>query len=377
MELSKTDLQWAENIWAKLQVKMEEEAKRMGNKIPYIAINGVYEENLAKTNPSWWTNGFWPGMLWQMYHVTGNKLYMNTARQAGEVINNTMTSFTELVHDIGFMWLHSAVADFRLTGKPEARATGLHAANLLAGRYNSRGNYIRAWNGDLTGWMIIDCMMNLPLLYWASKELGDPRFDFVAMGHADTTLKVGIRPDGSCNHIVSLDPVTGEVLETPPGQGYASGSSWSRGQAWAIYGMTLSYKYTGEQKYLDAAKQVAHYFVCNVMDTEYIPLVDFRAPKEPVAFDTTAGVCAACGMIEIAGIVGEYEKDLYQNAAIRILKAIETRFANWDPSYDSIIGNGTGSYHGRNGDYQVPIIYGDYFFIEAILKLLGKDFKIW
>ncbi|HOV41630.1 MAG TPA: glycosyl hydrolase family 88, partial [Oscillospiraceae bacterium] len=159
--------------------------------------------------------------------------------------------------------------------------------------------------------------------------------------------------------------------------GYAPGSSWSRGHAWAVYGFALNYAHTKNQAYLDTAKKIAHYFIANVSGTGFLPLVDFRAPAEPVIFDSTAGVCAACGMLEIAEHVGEFEKPLYINAAVNILKATEKKFCNWDIDFDSIVGNGVASYHGRSGDFEVPIIYGDYFFIEGILRLLEKDFLIW
>lgn len=123
------------------------------------------------------------------------------------------------------MWLHTAVADYRLTGNPDSRRRALHAANLLAGRYNPAGRFIRAWNLDKTGWMIIDCMMNISLLYWAAEETKDPRYSYIAGSHADTAMEKLMRPDGSCNHIAVMDPRSGELLELPEGQGYASGSS--------------------------------------------------------------------------------------------------------------------------------------------------------
>ena len=132
---------------------------------------------------------------------------------------------------------------------------------------------------------------------------------------------MSIRPDGSSNHICCLDPMTGEMLDNPGGQGYESGSSWSRGQAWALYGFALSYRHTGDQKYLDAAKRVAHYFIANLVRSDFLPLCDFRQPSEPVYYDSTAGACAACGFLEIAEHVGELEKPLYVDAAMRVLKA--------------------------------------------------------
>lgn len=185
-----------------------------------------------------------------------------------------------------------------------------------------------------------------------------------------------LRPDGSCNHMVEFDPATGEYLDNPGGQGYESGSSWSRGQAWAIYGMSLAYRYTGDEVYLDAAKRVAHYFCANLAIHDYIPLIDFRAPAQPVYYDTTAGVCAACGLLELSEHVGILEKDLYVKSAVRCLKTVTDRFCQWNPDIDSIVSCGSARYD-RESDRQVPIIYGDYFLTEGILRLLDRDFLIW
>ena len=218
-------------------------------------------------------------------------------------------------------------------------------------------------------------MMNIPLLYRVSEELKDPRFRYIALSHADTTMRDHVRPDGSVNHIVSHDIVTGDVIETIGGQGYGVGSTWSRGQAWALYGFILSYIHTGKQEYLDTAKSVAHYFISCVCD-DYLPKCDFRAPQEPVIYDSTAGACAACGLIEIANHVPEFEKDLYLNAAIQLLKAMEAKFCNWNENEDSILGWGTEAYHNEKTRH-IPIIYGDYFFIEALYKLRGHDMLFW
>lgn len=374
--LKESDRKWTEETYEKIRTKMGAECARIGSRIPYIAENGVYREDKAKSDIIWWTNGFWPGMLWQMYHADGEEQYRTAAEGAEEKLDRAFDIYTGLHHDVGFMWLHSAVADFRLTGNERSKARGLHAAHLLAGRYNPRGKFIRSWNRDRSGWVIVDSMMNIPLLYWARDVLGDPRFEYVAMDHADTVMKYTVREDGSCNHIIVLDPENGELLETPGGQGYGPGSSWSRGQAWAIYGFALSYVHTGKKEYLDTAKKVASYFIAQTDRTEHVALVDFRAPKEPVYWDSTAGVCAACGMLEIAKNVPELEREFYLESALKILRATEAKFCNWDPEYDSIVQMGTGAYHSE-GDRHVPIIYGDYFFIEAILRLLDKDFLIW
>lgn len=375
-DLESPDQKWAEDIWQKIVRKISAECDRIGSKIPYIAEDGIYKEDKTDTDIVWWTNGFWPGILWQMYHATKEKKYLNTARAVEEKLDRALDVYTGLHHDVGFMWLHSAVADYRLTGSERSKTRALHAAHLLAGRYNPRGKFIRSWNRDRSGWVIVDSMMNIPLLYWARDEIKDPRFEYIATDHADTVMKYTVRQDGSCNHVIVLDPSDGKLLETPGGQGYASGSSWSRGQAWAIYGFALSYLHTGKEEYLDTAKKVAHYFIAQTNLTGNVAVIDFRAPKEPVYWDSTAGVCAACGMLEIANHVPDVEKEFYIHAAIRILKATDERFCNWKEDYDSIVQMGSGSYHTEH-DRHVPIIYGDYFMIEAVLRLLDKDILLW
>lgn len=367
---------WLEKTYTKIEEKISAECDRVGSRIPYIAEDGTYKEDKAETDIVWWTNGFWAGILWQMFHASGDEKYKEAAEEIEKKLDRAFDIYTGLHHDVGFMWLHSAVANYRITGNERSMARGLHAAHLLAGRYNPRGKYIRSWNRDRAGWVIVDSMMNIPLLYWAEKTIGDPRFRYIAMDHADTVMKKTVREDGSCNHVIVLDPENGELLQTPGGQGYADGSSWSRGQAWAIYGFALSYRYTQKSEYLNTAKKVAHYFLSQTDQTGNVAVIDFRAPKEPVFWDSTAGACAACGLLEIAEHVPEIERAFYLEAAVRILKATDDKFCNWDNNYDSIVQMGSGSYHTEH-DKHVPIIYGDYFFIEAILRLLGKDILIW
>lgn len=363
-------------IYENLCIKLEAECLRLGERIPYIAEDGVYKEDMRQVNKAYWTNGFWAGMLWEMYHAEKKELFRTTAESTEMVFDQAMEEFEALYHDVGFMYLHTAVADYKLTGNPKSRVRALHAADLLLGRYNASGKFIRAWNKDMIGWIIIDCLMNLPLLYWATEETGDPRYAYAAEQHADTALAKLLREDGSSNHIAILDPITGEVQACPAGQGYDSGSSWSRGQAWAVYGFALSALHTKKQKYLDAAKRAAHYFIANVCQTDYVARVDFRSPKEPVYWDTTASACAACGLLQIAELSGEYEKALYQDAAVAMLKALDETYCDYAPERDGILQYGTVAYE-REGFVHIPLIYGDYFYTEAILRLAGKYFPIW
>lgn len=365
-----------QDIYEKLNQKLLAECGRLGDKIPYIAEDGTYKKDMRQENVFWWTNGFWAGTLWQMYHAAGDPVYRRTAERSEEAFDRALAGYVGLHHDVGFQFLHTAAADYRLTGNEASRVRALHGANLLAGRFNPTGEYIRAWNLDKPGWMIVDSLMNIPLLYWAGRELSDPRYADIADRHAHTAIRVLQREDGSCNHIAILDPATGEVLECPAGQGYGPGSSWSRGQAWAVYGFALAFLHTGKEEYLAAAKRAAHYFLANIALTGYVPLTDFRAPGEPMSVDTTAGACAACGLLQIAQMVPEFEKPLYRDSAVRMLMELAEHHSDWNPERDGILQNGTVAY-GREEETHVPIIYGDYFLVEGILRLLGKAFMIW
>lgn len=367
---------WLDSTCNKILKKIQAEVIRVGAIIPYIAEDGAYKEDMCETNISYWTNGFWSGMLWQLYHSFGDENFKKTACTNEAALDTALQNFEGLHHDVGFMWLQTAVANYKLTGNPDSRKRALHAATILAGRYNPAGKFIRAWNLDKIGWMIIDCMMNVPLLTWASKETGDPRFAFIANEHVKTTQRVLVRADGSCHHIAVMNPHTGEVIEFPEGQGYCSGSSWTRGQAWALYGFALAYKNMGDIGYLETAKAVAHYFMANVEQTGFVSLVDFRQPLSPTRYDTTASACAASGLLEIADHVPENEKALYRNCAIKILQALDRQYCDWNTTSDGILQYGTVAYHREDGNH-VPIIYGDYFFIEAVLRLHNKHFDLW
>ena len=318
----------------------------------------------------WWTNGFWAGEMWAMYRMTGDAAYKAEAEHAEEMLDGAFRDYDHLHHDVGFMWLLSSGVNFRLTGNDLSRKRTMLATNLLAGRFNPLG-FIRAWNDDRVGWAIIDCMMNLNLLYWASEFSGDPRFRRIAMIHADTAMKHFIREDGSCNHIVIFDPETMAVQAIPAGQGYASGSSWSRGQAWALYGFALSYHHTQKQEYLEASMKVADYFISQIQK-DWIPKCDFRQPDNDDLKDTCAGAIAACGLLELAKQTGEKK---YFDAALSILRALDACCADWSDDSPAILKFCTGSYHGN--DHNIAMNYADFFLMEAILKLQGDMFLFW
>ena len=365
---------WAEEVVRKIEGKIEKERVNLSGGIPYIPENNRYID-VGATDLSWWTNGFWGGLLWQLYGATQKEGFKESAVALENRLDQPLEEFEEIHHDVGFMWLHTSVAQYRQLGSHKSYQRSLHAATILAGRFNLAGQFLRCWNEDKVGWVIIDSMMNIPLLYWASSETNDPRFSQIAEAHSETVRQYLVRKDGSVNHIGVFDPESGTYLHSVAGQGYAADSSWSRGQGWAIYGFALSYKYSQKMEYLETAKQVANYVISQLQETNYLAKCDYRAPSTPEIYDSTASVITACGLLEIANWLDGPEKEFYTNVAFKILLAVE-KIANWNPEEAGIIPMGTVQYHSERGRH-VPIIYGDYFFTEGILRLLGRESDMW
>lgn len=372
----KTDYEWAGGVAAKIYEKMKMSVERSVDKVPYLTVNGIFDDWSDRI--SWWTNGFYGGQLWQLYHAYGDESFRQVAENIEEKLDGSLMDYQGMDHDSGFKWLLTSVANYKLTKNTKSRNRALLAAANLAGRFNLAGKFIRAWNNwgeeNQAGWAIIDCMMNLPLLYWADREIDDPRFSQIARAHADTAMKVFVRKDGSVNHIVRFEAATGEVIGTLGGQGKEVGSSWTRGQAWAIYGFALSYRHTGEKKYLETAKKVAKYFESCLPENGLVP-VDFCQDADLDWEDSTAAAIAACGMLEIEEHVEGEEKEFFHNTAMKLLKTLEEKRSNWDTTVDYIIENGSVAYHDENHNF--PMIYGDYFFTEAIFKLCDKELFMW
>jgi len=368
---SKEDKAFASEFLDRVVKKVTIMAPEIGANFPVSnSTTGEWDPKGKNANISGWTTAFWPGMMWLMYLKTGDEMFRKYAEGCEEKLDKAFDIFTYIHHDVGFMWSLSAVADYKITGNEKSKARAMHAATILAGRFNHKAQYIRAWDHSSLRWAIIDCMMNIPLLSFATAMQDDPRFRQIAEAHADTVAKSFIRGDGSSNHIVEFDPETGDVLATPRGQGYDSGSSWSRGQAWALYGFALAYLNLGKQEYLDTAKKVAHYFIANLEDDK-LPLVDFRAPAEPVFYDSSAASIAACGLIEIAKAVPEYEAKIYERAAMKLLRVLDKN-CNYKEDECRLLENGSSAYHMEKGMH-MPWIFGDYYLLEALMKLDGND----
>ncbi|MCG8350208.1 MAG: glycoside hydrolase family 88 protein [Chloroflexales bacterium] len=334
---------------------------------------------LSRLIGDWWTSGFWPGMLWLLFRKRQETKLMELAIEAEDELERVICSeeFYGLHHDVGFQFQPTAVMRYKLTGDATARRRALLAAALLMSRFNIAGNFIEAWNGASRQEMaIIDTLMNLPLLFWTAEETKQPRFRHVAQAHAATALSLFMRPDGTTHHVWRFDRVSGKPIEPMGGQGYAPTSTWSRGQAWSIYGFTLAYRYTSTNAYAMAAQRIADSFIA-ALSPENVPPWDFHAPEASTApRDSSAGAIAASGLLELARVLPNGGA-VYHQAACNLLQALCVHCRAWDdPSQDGLLLHATGNLV-TNRDVDVSLIYGDYFFLEALGKLQGFTETCW
>lgn len=370
--------EWVDKAWQDLTDKINYTSHYIGVGTPNFTEDGKY----IYSPKSFWTKGFWPGILWLTYVGNGKQQdeLKELAVECENALDDVLNGFYMLHHDNGFVWSLSSVAQYKLNNNPASRRRALTAASHLAGRFNLKGNFIRAWNAaqgaKVEGWAIIDCLMNLPLLYWASEETEDPRFRHIAMAHADTVLQYFIREDGSSYHITCFDPESGEHVGYQAGQGFSVDSAWARGASWALYGLTLSYRYTKEERYLEAAKRVADFWMKST-GSDYVSRWDFRAPEEMDDKDTSAAACAACGLIELSHWLPLDEGTKYYVWGAETVKALYERYGTWGQNdQEGLLVGGTFNYPKQFG-LNCSLIYGDYFYTEALYQLKGNSIIFW
>lgn len=357
-------------------VKLGTTGRRIGGRIPYRTVNGRFDD-MTDVDISWWTNGFWAGLLWLAHGRNADEPFAEWAKDSELLLDRAMENFFDLHHDVGFMWHISSVTRYKLEGNRDSLRRGMVAATILAGRFNLEGRFIRAWNqaGESSDrspsvkWAIIDCLMNLPLLYWASDESGDPRFRHIAIAHTETVMRHFIQSDGSSRHIVEFDPEHGGYLRSHAGQGYSSDSAWSRGCSWLLHGMALGAQYTGRPDFLAAAEHAARFFLDNLPEDQ-VPWCDFKAPTNQFK-DSSAAAIAASGLLTLAELVPPARKEFYRAGSLRILTSLSERYRA--PAHDeALLAHGCVAYHTKFLDQQdSSLIYGDYFYVEALVKLVG------
>ena len=313
-----------------------------------------------------WTSGFPAGSFWMMYEFTKEDYWQieatkNTVKLDGiQYLTNT--------HDLGFMAFCSYGNGYRLTGNEAYKDVIIQASESLISRFDSTAGCIRSW--DFGSWqfpVIIDNMMNLEMLFWASKETNDPRFREVAVSHADKTMENHFREDWSSVHVVDYDTITGEVIRKETHQGYSDESAWARGQAWGLYGFTMTYRETDDPKYLKVAENIADYTLANLPD-DMVPYWDYNAPDIPDAKrDVSAATITASALYELQGYSDK--GDVYLEAANEIMESLTSeKYRAVDGSNAGfLLKHSVGNMPGGD-EVDVAINYADYYYLEALIR---------
>ena len=316
-----------------------------------------------------WIGGFWPGTLWLAHLDSGDAQFRALAEAANDRLAPRRLQPRD--HDLGFLFYPSWVTAYRLTGDVKWRDGAIDAANTLIQRWNATGKYIRAW-GKLgtpgnAGRVIIDTMMNLDLLAFATEQTGDRKFLDIAIAHARTTQANFLRPDGSTPHVFDFDPDTGAPIGQNTVQGYSPTSAWSRGQAWGIYGFTTMYRRTGLREFRDTARKMAD-FALNALTPDSVPVWDYRSPLGAKDIkDSSAGAIMACGLLDLAKAT---DSGRYRERALKILDGlVSTCLTKNSTRAEAILARGTRNRPSEDG-VEVSLPYGDYYLYEAILRVL-------
>jgi unsaturated chondroitin disaccharide hydrolase len=332
----------------------------------FYPITGEYEFS----NSGWWCSGFYPGTLLYLYEQTKDSSLYNEAMRILNVLekekNNTGT------HDLGFMMYCSFGNANRLKPKPGYKEILLTSARSLSTRFDKTVGCIRSWNGKPDEYLvIIDNMMNLELLFWATRVSGDSSFYKIAVTHANTTMKNHFRPDYSSYHVINYNAQTGAVQQKRTAQGAADESAWARGQAWGLYGFTVMYRETKDKKYLEQAKHIASFLLHHPnLPKDKIPYWDFNAPGIPGALrDASAAAIMASALIELGGYVDKKNSKEYRSVAETILRNLSNEHykAAVGTNGGFIIQHGVGHLPNKT-EVDVPLSYADYYFVEAMVR---------
>jgi unsaturated chondroitin disaccharide hydrolase len=330
---------------------------------------GTRFEKWTYTQDGDWVGGFWVGSLWLAWLYTGDAQFQSLAETWALKLAPRETDTT--THDVGFLFTPSWITAYRLTGDPTWRDGAVAAAGSLIQRYNPAGRFIRAWGALGTptnaGRAIMDTIMNLDLLTFATEQTGDGKYLDIALNHARTQQKYFPRPDGSTPHCYDFDPTTGAPIGPATVQGYSPSSCWSRGQAWGVYGFTTMYRRTGETDFLATAAKLADYAL-STLTPDYIPVWDYLAPQAPYDIkDASAGAVMACGLLDLSVAT---RQPRYGEAGIRILAALSrTCLTDQSTRADAVLARCTRNRPAEDG-IEISLPYADYYLVEGILRLL-------
>ena len=340
-----------------------------GNNIPRVISSGDTAWQYVSYKD--WTSGFWPGILWYVYEYTKDDTWKAAA--------NKFTSELKPIafnkagdHDIGFQINTSFGNAYRLTGDTLYRQVMLAAADTLATLFNPVTGTILSWPGQVKHYgahnTIIDNMMNLELLFWASKNGDGKKLYDIAVTHANTTMHNHFRPDYSAYHVILYDTVTGKKIKGVTAQGYSDASMWARGQSWAIYGFTMCYRETKDTTYLNFVQHVADKYLSELPE-DMVPYWDFNAPNIPDApRDASAAAITASALLELSTYVQDKTKAaMYRSKAAQMLEALGSSFKSNDAN-NAFLLHSTGS-KPADSEVNASLIYGDYYYLEALLRL--------
>lgn len=317
-----------------------------------------------------WTSGFFPGELWYMYEYTKDKYWKQKAEEFTAPIEREKTNGR--THDMGFKVYCCFGNGYRLTGNQQYKEIMLESAATLITRYKEKVGALRSWDHNTDKWqcpVIIDNMMNLELLYWAFRNSGDSVYYDVAVNHARTTMKNHFREDYSSYHVVDYDTITGDILHKHTHQGYAHESAWSRGQAWGLYGYTMCYRETALPEFLEQAKAIANYIFTNkTLPEDLIPYWDFQAPHIPnEPKDVSAATVTASALYELS-MYDKANAAQYKEWADKILENLTKSYrAGLHADRGFLLLHSTGAAC-SNSEVDVPLVYADYYFLEALLR---------
>ena len=329
-----------------------------------------------------WTDGFWTGLLWLCYEYTGDDAFKNLALKNVDSFLNRVEKRIELDHhDLGFLYSLSCVAGYKLTGSAEGRKAGLLAADKLMERFQEKGGFIQAW-GELGARdnyrLIIDCLLNIPLLHWAFLETGNPVYRNAAMRHYEAACNNVIRDDASAYHTFYFDPETGEPLKGVTRQGYSDDSAWARGQAWGIYGIPLNYRYVKDDSAFNLFKGMTNYFLNRLPEDEvcYWDLIFTDGSNQ--SRDSSAAAIGVCGIHEMLKYLPEVESDknTYRHAMHCILRSLMERYTAPEiKPGNPVLLHGVYSWHSGKG-VDEGNIWGDYYYMEALIRFY-KDWNLY